>query len=232
MANRRVYRHNGATSGRAHAPRLPDWVFLRGQAASGWRAAGLAALAAGQRGDVRNRELSHMAWRRSRHGIPGTGCTEPWSEAFFTETLDEFRPELVHPQELAGLPTSLLDIVHTRRLPHVVVMHDYHPLCPTLKLWDSTRRSAGEWKSARRAACVARAPEDGREIEQITADYRREQMKRRLPRALVAAIQKVKRTGGSAAAVMESERAAAVPDADLFPEKGATSTCGGSARWT
>ncbi len=151
---------------------------------------------------------------------PELDVQEPWSEAFFTETLDEFRPELVHIQEFAGLPTSLLDIVHTRQLPHVVVMHDYHPLCPTLKLWDSTgaicrRVEIGE---ACRLCCTG-APGDGREIEQITADYRREQMKRRLPRALVTAIQKMKRGGGSPAAVMENERAASVPDADLYQNR-------------
>jgi glycosyltransferase involved in cell wall biosynthesis len=125
---------------------------------------------------------------------PELDLQEPWSEAFFNETLDEFRPELVHIQEFAGLPTSLLEILRRRRLPHVAVMHDYHPLCPTLKLWDSTGANCGRdeiGEECRR--CCAHAPADGQEIARITADFNRAQVKRLLPKPLVRAIQALKR---------------------------------------
>lgn len=61
---------------------------------------------------------------------------EPVSETFFRETIAEFQPDIVHIQELAGLPFTLIDIaIREYNLPVVMTLHNYFPLCPTLNLF-------------------------------------------------------------------------------------------------
>src|SRR4051794_4580632 len=72
------------------------------------------------------------------HGRPPeVEVAEPQVDALFARTLDEIRPEVVHVHELAGLPFSVLDIVHDRGAPAVFTLQDYFPLCSTFKLLDA-----------------------------------------------------------------------------------------------
>lgn len=57
-------------------------------------------------------------------------------EKMFTKVVGEFKPNIVHIQELAGLPSSLIEIVKKHNIPLVMTLHDYFLLCPTLKLFD------------------------------------------------------------------------------------------------
>lgn len=81
------------------------------------------------------------------------------SERLFARTLDELRPDVVHVQELIGLPSAVLDIAHAHAIPVTMTLQDYLPLCPVLKLYDvdeqiCLRRDVGE----QCARCSATAP--------------------------------------------------------------------------
>jgi glycosyltransferase involved in cell wall biosynthesis len=85
---------------------------------------------------------------------------EPEVERIVADALRELRPDVVHVQELAGLPFSVLDVVRGAGVPHVVTLQDYFPLCPTFRLLDATgavclRREIG-------ADCVATVAADAR----------------------------------------------------------------------
>jgi glycosyltransferase involved in cell wall biosynthesis len=111
---------------------------------------------------------------------PERELSEPRLEAAFERTLTRFEPDVVHVQELTGLPSSLLDVAHEHGVPTLMTLQDYFPLCATVRLFDSdgricTRLQVGE-------DCVARnagAPETaGAEIA-ATLDYERGRLRRR-----------------------------------------------------
>jgi glycosyltransferase involved in cell wall biosynthesis len=71
---------------------------------------------------------------------PELEVSAPVVEQLFEGVLREWRPEVIHVQELAGLPSSLLELARDAELPVVVTLQDYFPLCPTFKLVDSAGR--------------------------------------------------------------------------------------------
>ena len=92
---------------------------------------------------------------------PDLDLAEPAAEAAFAAVLDRWRPDLVHVQELLGLPSSLLEVARGRGVPVVLSLEDYQPLCPTLKLHDAQgencrRRLPGTMCRV----CCAAAPAD------------------------------------------------------------------------
>lgn len=67
---------------------------------------------------------------------PELELAEPNSERFFRQVLGEFRPDLVHIHEMAGLPFSLLGIASDEyHLPLAMTLHNYFMFCPTLNLY-------------------------------------------------------------------------------------------------
>lgn len=60
----------------------------------------------------------------------------PVIENLFDNIVDRIKPDIIHIQELAGLPSSVIDIINSKRIPVVMTLHDYFLLCPTLKLFD------------------------------------------------------------------------------------------------
>ena len=54
------------------------------------------------------------------------------------DVLAERRPDLVHVHELAGLPSSVLEVIHRHGVPMVVTLQDYFPVCSTFKLLDAS----------------------------------------------------------------------------------------------
>ena len=68
---------------------------------------------------------------------PESEVSEPRLERMFARTLAELRPAVVHVQELAGLPSSLLEVARGSGVPVVMTLHDYFLLCSTFKLFDS-----------------------------------------------------------------------------------------------
>lgn len=71
---------------------------------------------------------------------PEPEISEPRLERMFARTLAELRPTVVHVQELAGLPSSFLDVARDSGVPVVMTLHDYFLLCSTFKLFDSDGR--------------------------------------------------------------------------------------------
>ena len=71
---------------------------------------------------------------------PDAEISEPRLERMFARTLAELRPAVVHVQELAGLPSSFLDVARGSGVPVVMTLHDYFLLCSTFKLFDGDGR--------------------------------------------------------------------------------------------
>jgi glycosyltransferase involved in cell wall biosynthesis len=61
---------------------------------------------------------------------------DPAAEAALATVLRERRPDVVHVQELAGLASSVLETTHANGTPLVMTLHDYSPLCATVRLLD------------------------------------------------------------------------------------------------
>ncbi len=113
---------------------------------------------------------------------------EPHTERLFRQVLAEFRPDLLHLQELFGLPSSLIDIAHEAHVPVIMTLQDYLPLCPTLKLFDTEervclRRDPGEQCSL----CCAAAPTDSKDLLRPTLGVHLVNLGRRMPRSRDAA---------------------------------------------
>ena len=88
---------------------------------------------------------------------PGLEVAEPRLERLLADVVDERRPEVVHVQEFAGLPFSVLEVLRARGIPTVVTLQDYFPVCSTFKLLDAegrvcTRREIGADCAATTAA--------------------------------------------------------------------------------
>ena len=71
---------------------------------------------------------------------PDLEVSEPSIERLLDQTMESWRPDVVHVQELAGLPSSVLEVVRHAGLPVVVTLQDYFPLCPSFKLLDHEGR--------------------------------------------------------------------------------------------
>jgi glycosyltransferase involved in cell wall biosynthesis len=92
---------------------------------------------------------------------PDFELSEPQIERLFERELARVQPDVVHVQEIAGLPSSLLEILDRAGVPTIMTLQDYFPLCSTFKLLDSNgrvclRREIGE-------DCVATIAADSRE---------------------------------------------------------------------
>ena len=91
---------------------------------------------------------------------PELELDEPRIERLFERTVRRVSPDVVHFHELAGLPSSLLEVVRRADTPTVMTLADYFPLCSTFKLLDlegrvCLRREIG-------ADCVATVAADPR----------------------------------------------------------------------
>jgi glycosyltransferase involved in cell wall biosynthesis len=91
---------------------------------------------------------------------PELELDEPRTERLFERAFQDVSPDVVHFHELAGLPSSLLDVVRRAGAPSAMTLADYFPLCSTFKLLDAQglvclRRKVG-------ADCVATAAADTR----------------------------------------------------------------------
>ena len=86
---------------------------------------------------------------------------EPVVEGMLSATISEFRPDVVHVQELAGLPSSVIDVAQRLAVPVVVTLQDYFAVCPAFRLLDADGRSCLRHDAG--AACLATAAADPRE---------------------------------------------------------------------
>jgi glycosyltransferase involved in cell wall biosynthesis len=117
------------------------------------------------------------------HGTrrPELEVSEPAMEAGFARTLRRVRPDVVHFQELHGLPSSYIDVAGAAGVPTVMTLQDYFPLCSTLRLLDADGRICE--RLAVGADCVAanaQAPDEPEAQVARTLDYERARLRRRL----------------------------------------------------
>jgi glycosyltransferase involved in cell wall biosynthesis len=116
---------------------------------------------------------------------PAEELHEPICERLFSETLDRFKPDIIHIQELFGLPSSLIDIAKARDLRVVMSLQDHYVLCPTLFLVDHAgsnckRRDVGEMC----VKCCRNAPAGRKNMVLQTLRYRKPKW---LPEAFLSA---------------------------------------------
>lgn len=109
---------------------------------------------------------------------PESDISHPPSEAAFSDVLEQHRPDVIHIQEIIGLPTSLIDLAVAQGVPVIATLQDYFPLCPVLKLYDIDgqlchRHDVG----AQCARCSAFAPAGRRMFLNKTVAY---ELRRRL----------------------------------------------------
>jgi glycosyltransferase involved in cell wall biosynthesis len=69
---------------------------------------------------------------------PQLELSEPRLEAMLRQTVLETPPDVCHVHELAGLPSSVLDVLHDLSVPTVMTLQDYFPLCPAFRLLDAS----------------------------------------------------------------------------------------------
>lgn len=113
---------------------------------------------------------------------PERDLDEPWLEAAFDRVLARARPDVVHVQELAGLPSSLFERARAAGVPVLMTLQDYFPLCATVRLYDRTgavclRRDVGEDCAINNGA----APVDARPLIERTIHFELERAKARVP---------------------------------------------------
>jgi glycosyltransferase involved in cell wall biosynthesis len=80
---------------------------------------------------------------------PELELAEPRIERMVERAIREVRPDVMHVHELAGLPSSVLDVARRLGVCTIVTLQDYFPLCGTFRLLDSggrvcLRREVGE----------------------------------------------------------------------------------------
>jgi glycosyltransferase involved in cell wall biosynthesis len=114
--------------------------------------------------------------------FPERDLEEPEVERFFDVALDEHRPDVLHIQELLGLPSAVVDLAHRRGVPVVMTLQDYFPLCPTLKLYDSHGRVCMRRDPAAECVrCCRHAPLGTRHIRDMTIAFELQRAGRVLP---------------------------------------------------
>src|SRR3954452_6300945 len=102
-----------------------QYPFLNGPRLRRWKRRGIAML------EVVNSPLYD-------HGRqPELELDEPRIERHFERAIQEMSPDVVHFHELAGLPSSLLEVVRRAGAPSAMTLADYFPLCSTFKLIDA-----------------------------------------------------------------------------------------------
>jgi len=105
---------------------------------------------------------------------PGLKINEPISEMLFRTVLDELRPKIIHVHELAGLPSSLIEIAKNEyHLPVVMTLADYFLLCPTLKLFTYLHERCRAFEIGETCQrCCLSAPRDNRYDVEATMSHR------------------------------------------------------------
>lgn len=104
------------------------------------------------------------------------------SEEVFARVVDEFAPDLVHVHDLAGLPSSVLDMLADARTAVVMTLQDYFLLCPTVRLYDAdgdvcVRSEPGPMC----AVCCRDAPRDNALLRDRTLGFEGQRMRRLIP---------------------------------------------------
>lgn len=147
------------------------------------------------RKDIRMYEIINSPIFRGYGTIyPEADLNEEYSEKFFIKILSEFKPDIIHIQDLYGLPSSLIDIGKLKNIPVVMTLHDYFTLCPTSRLFDYNRSlCSSQYVGDKCVLCCAQAPRDTNHLIYLTLHFER---KRWLPKFVRNSITKIKKILG------------------------------------
>lgn len=104
---------------------------------------------------------------------PKSDLTEKQIENIFRKVLSQVKPDIIHIQELAGFPSSLIEIIKEEHdLPLVMTLHDYFLLCPTLKLFKYSHEICTEQEIKEQCGiCCRNAPKDNQFLMLSTFIY-------------------------------------------------------------
>lgn len=104
------------------------------------------------------------------------------TEAAFARVLAELRPDVVHVHDLGGVPSSLVGIARRAGAATVMTIHDYFPLCPTVRLYDVDKNICRRARPGDTCVrCCARAPRDNVEERLMTYWYYRKRLRHGVP---------------------------------------------------
>jgi glycosyltransferase involved in cell wall biosynthesis len=114
--------------------------------------------------------------------FPELDLQQPDVERLFDAALEQFEPDVLHVQELLGLPSAIVDHAARRGVPVVMTLQDYFPLCPTLKLYDSHGQVCMRRDPAAECVrCCRHAPLGTRHIRDMTIAFELQRAGRLLP---------------------------------------------------
>lgn len=113
---------------------------------------------------------------------PEPELAHPGAEEIFRRVLAEFSPDVVHVHDLAGLPSSLVEVARAAGVPITMSLHDYFLLCPVVRLYDvegriCRRREPGE----ECARCCSTAPRDNVALRDQTLGFEGMRARERVP---------------------------------------------------
>ncbi|WP_448616408.1 glycosyltransferase [Modestobacter sp. URMC 112] len=96
---------------------------------------------------------------RTRFGEAWAGTWSPRSYRALAQVVDDVRPDVAHVHHVfERLTTSVLDALRRRRVPTVMTLHDYKPVCPNYRLFTDgapcTRCLSGRYVEVVRHRCL------------------------------------------------------------------------------
>lgn len=96
---------------------------------------------------------------RTRFGEAWAGTWSPRSYRALARVIDQTRPDLAHVHHVfESLTVSVLDALRRRRVPTVMTLHDYKPVCPNYRLFTEgapcTRCLSGRYVEVVRHRCL------------------------------------------------------------------------------
>lgn len=113
-------------------------------------------------------------------------------ERIVAAELERVRPDVVHLQTIARLPSSIIEVIGAAKVPSVMTLEDYQPLCPTVKLWDHTQQICRRVQPGETCVICCAAGASGTEVlrwmtRKMTVDAVRERIPHPLAPRLVDA---------------------------------------------
>jgi len=148
------------------------------------------------RGGVRMLEvLNARAPTGAGRGVrqPALELDDADTERLIAAELERVRPDVVHLQTLEGLPSSVIEVICAADLPSVMTLEDYHPLCPTVKLWDHAEQLCRRMHPGETCVTCCAEGRSGTELQRfmtrkLVVNTVRERMHHPLPPRLFGAV--------------------------------------------
>ncbi len=113
---------------------------------------------------------------------PERDLAEPVGEAAFAAAVRESRPDVIHIQELARLPSSVIRRAKVLGIPVVMNLHDYKPVCAAVRLLDADGHRCLKQEIGRDCARnCGDAPEGPEHLIDWTMRYHRRRVKQAVP---------------------------------------------------